>query len=182
MRTYSILCVTSNGFLDVLYTDIPDYMMAGQDIEESYTDLNEGFHKITEIKLARDPGQMGDFGRWEIAPYYYIEKDKVEFVMDCLGYVTKGEKMHKAAEQRTDKVKKLKAWVSTFHSADGKQYDLCSLWGDSPALRLKSNGGFTIYETVKQFDSPLSSVKSVNAIRKWIKAYFTENGLKPASL
>jgi hypothetical protein len=182
MEKYSALLVKSNGFLDVVYTDIPDHMKSLDDLAECYSDLGDGFHKVTEIELRYDSGQEGDFGGWEIEPHYYIAKDKVELVMDCYDYVTKAERRDRSMKRALARRDKLQDWVLRFRSEDGRQYELCSLWNKKPALRLRSNGGFTIYQTVKEFDSSSVSVKNLKAIKSWIEGYFTENNLSPSEV
>ena len=171
-----VIGLKSNGFMDIIYSEIEisdDYIE-----EETIYDKipnEDGLYKISIKSIRYDSGQMGDFGRYEISPYYEIEKCTVKKISDIYGHITGSEKEWNREQKAKRRINNLQKFASSF-STDQKKYELSQIWShDKLAFREKIGQSFTCYKTIHEFESDSTSHKNLKHIKDWISDYFKQS-------
>lgn len=173
-----ITLIKSNGFIDIIESDIEisDDYVDMESIENILSDYENGIFQITHIKLYHDSGQMGDLGRYEIAPYVSIDNYKIKKLCNIHNYTTNTEKTYKRKLRKEKSRDNLQKFVQSF-STDTTKYELCKVWtNDKLALREVSGETFQTFKTIHNFENDSLSTNNIKSIKKWINDYF--NGLK----
>ena len=125
MKASNIVIIKANDFFDIVYDEVgisEDYI----DKECVYSQIeneDDGIYKIIVTEILHDKGQEGEYGRWEIAPYYYINKCEVVQLLEVFDHTTKQEKIFMAGERRKANMEKLQAFVAG-HSNETTKYEL----------------------------------------------------------
>lgn len=175
-----IILIKCNGFIDIISSDIEisDNYVEMESIEQEVEKYDDVILQLSHIKISYDPGEMGDFGRYDIRPYYKIDC-KVKKLCDVFDYVTKSEKKDIAYNKSIRRMENLQKYVASF-STEEKRYTLCKVWQhDKVALREVEGETFHMFKTIHQFESNSMSKNNCQKIRNWINEYF--NVQKPVS-
>ena len=170
-----ILIIKTNGFLEIIESDIEisNNYIDIDTIKDSMSEYDNGIYKIIDIKICRESGQMGDFGRWEFPPCFYFDEYKVVKLAEVYSYKTKEEKQYNAKKRKQKMIDNLQLFVSSF-SNNRVKYELCKVWQyDKLALREVSGETFTMFKTIHEFENDSLSTQNINKIKKWIKEYFS---------
>ena len=170
-----IIIIKSNGFIEVLSSDIDlkNYDITLETLGYSVEKNEDGIYKIHDFRLRHDEGQEGDYGRWEVEPYYEIVDEKVTKLCDIDGnYRTNAEKQDRRDKAKIKRVERLQEFVRSFGDETGR-YDLCKVWrNDRLALRSVTGNTFSIFHTIHEFDNDSMSYKNLKEIKLWIVNYF----------
>jgi len=174
-REGNIILIYKNQFLDIIYSDIDisDDYINFEDIEILFNGEKDGLYSLNISDICYDKGQEGDFGRWEIKPYYYFEKHEIKRISRIdKKYITISEYKNKRKEKREKTVKKLRDWVCSFSNNEIK-YDLCKIWSceSKVTLRTVTGEGFRVYKDIHSFDESIK-LSNLLRIKLWIYKYF----------
>lgn len=177
-----IILIKTNNCIDIIESDIEisnDYISIDELLIQT-EDFDNCILELYNIKIKYDSGQEGEYGRWEIAPYYYFDKLEIKKLCDLKSYKTTSEKKQIRYNKLLKKKEKLQLYVEKFNTNNIK-YSLCSLYGiDKLALRTVEGETFQIYKTILEFDNSKLTYKNLSDIKKQIDNYFNlkqENGI-----
>lgn len=170
----TIIIIKCNGFFDVISSDIEiskDYIDL-EVIDSIIEEYDNCILKLSNIKISYDSGQFGEYGRYEIEPYYTIDDCKIKKLCDIFNYMTKSEKKYIAESKAKKRVEKLQKYVSSFSTNEVK-YTLCIVWAsDRVALRQVDVETFNVYKTIHEFQSNSTSNLNLYKIKSWVNEYF----------
>ena len=173
MTMNKIILIKCNGFIDIISSDIEisnDYVEM-ESIEQKVEKYDNAILQLSHIKTSYQPGEMGDFGRYDVRPYYGIDC-KVKKLCDVYDYVTKSEKEDIAHNKAIKRMENLQKYVASF-STEEKRYTLCKVWQyDKVALREVEGHTFTMFKRIHEFESNSMSKRNCQKIRNWINEYF----------
>jgi hypothetical protein len=168
-----IILIKCNGFIDIISSDIEisDDFVEMESIEQEVEKYDDAILQLSHIKTSYQPGEMGDFGRYDVRPYYEIDC-KVKKLCDVYDYVTKSEKEDIAHDKAIKRMENLQKYVASF-STEQKRYTLCKVWQfDKVALREVEGQAFQMFKTIHEFESNSMSKSNCQKIRNWINEYF----------
>jgi len=172
----NIILIKTNGFVDVIESsiEISDDYIELDTVQECLDGFDDGMFVLRFKTVHYDSGQMGDFGQYEIPPYYYIDDYTVSKKVSLKSYVTKAERKYNRIALDERRAKKLQEYVSSFDTGEVR-FSLSKLWGghDSLAFREVTGSTFQIYKTIHTFDNDSPSVKNTREIKQFIDSYFT---------
>lgn len=172
-----IVVIKTNGFFDIIESNVwidDDYGVDIYSIECCLENVDNGIFliKFRNYQIVHVEGEMGDFGRYDVEPYTYLDNPKVIRKCELNNYITKSEK--KAIRQSRDerRAKRLQKYVSSF-SDETTTYSLCKIWGshDKLALRTVTGSTFQQYKTIHTFEDATPSVSNCRNIKNWLDGY-----------
>lgn len=133
--------------------------------------LEPGIYKMKILERERFKGQHGDYGSWQVPPYYCVSNANFTKISSIdKTYLTPGAMKHRARDNISKSIAKLQKWLSKYDTQNNI-YVLYRGWNNNLIFGSKDTKDSWSHKPIKDFERGVTKNK-LKQIRLFILQYF----------